>query len=179
MYVQSVKATDYSTGTQYTYSDSTGSWQSIRSTGGTVNSGGNTAASSAAAAAPSVTEVSSGAPSPFGGTHRGSSSTFVTPSVWPWVATSTLATSVQTADPSVPSGWTLSSSGHLVPLSAAPVSEHSPFCASIFREPTTKPQYILTPTCSAVHSPSLATLLIPCALTAAFLAGSGRLLFFA
>lgn len=127
MYVQSVKATDYSTGTQYTYSDTSGNWQSIKSNGGTVNGGANSAASSAAAAAPSVTEVSSGAPSPFGGTHR-ESSTFVTPSVWPWVATSTLATSAQTSIPGVPSGWTVTGSGHVVPPSAAPVSEH-PQCA--------------------------------------------------
>ena len=126
MLIKSIKAVDYSTGTQYTYSDNTGSWQSIQSTGGQVNGAGSSAASSAAAAAPSVTEVSSGAPSPFGGTHR-ESSTFVTPSVWPWVASSTLATSVQTSIPGVPSGWTTSGSGHVVPPSAAPVSEQFPF----------------------------------------------------
>ena len=125
MYVKSVKAVDYSTGTEYTYSDNSGSWQSIRSNGGSVNSDGNDAVSSAAAAAPSVTEVSSGAPSPFGGTHR-ESSTFVTPSEWPWVASSTLATSVQTSIPGVPSGWTVTGSGHVVPPSAAPVSEPPP-----------------------------------------------------
>ncbi|MCJ1328515.1 hypothetical protein MMC10_005192 [Thelotrema lepadinum] len=120
MYIQSVKATDYSTGTQYTYSDTTGNWQSIKSNGGTISGSGSSAASSAAASAPSVTEVSSGAPSPFGGTHRDSSSTFETPSVWPWVASSTLATSVQTSIPGVPSGWTVTASGHVIPPSSAP-----------------------------------------------------------
>ena len=134
MTVKSVRATDYSTGTTYTYSDTSGSWQSIKSSGGTINSSGNGADSSAMASAPSVTEVSSGAPSPFGGTHRDTTSTFSTPSVWPWVpSATTLQTEVsQTSIPGLPSGWTISASGKVVPPSAAPVSELIPLFAFNF-----------------------------------------------
>jgi hypothetical protein len=139
MIVQSIKAIDYSTGTQYTYGDNSGSWQSIRSNGGTINSNGNPGAvSSAAAAAPSVTEVSSGAPSPFGGTHQ-DSSTFVTPTVWPWVASSTLETvsSPATSLPGLPSGWTVTASGHIIPPSSASVSEHALLNFPVFLRPNT------------------------------------------
>ncbi|KAL1957102.1 hypothetical protein VTO42DRAFT_6360 [Malbranchea cinnamomea] len=37
MYVRSIRVTDYSTGSEYVYSDGTGTWQSIRSIGGQVN----------------------------------------------------------------------------------------------------------------------------------------------
>ena len=118
--------TDYSTGTQYTYGDTTGNWQSIKAAGGSVNSAGNGGSSAAAASAPAVTAVSNGSPLPFDGTHRDTSSTYVTPSVYPWVAgPTTLQTSTSTATsiPGLPSGWTISASGKVVPPSAAPVSE--------------------------------------------------------
>ena len=127
MVVQSVKATDYSTGTSYTYSDSTGSWQSIKSNGGSVNSGGN-AAAAAGASAPQVTGVSSGAPAPFNPSHS-DDSTISRASVWPWVATQTTiatATVPQSTIPGLPSGWTVSASGKVVPPSSAPVSELCP-----------------------------------------------------
>jgi hypothetical protein len=37
MYLKSIATTDYSTSSQYTYSGTTGTWQSIRSTGDTIN----------------------------------------------------------------------------------------------------------------------------------------------
>ncbi|KAI2628983.1 concanavalin A-like lectin/glucanase domain-containing protein [Xylaria nigripes] len=37
MAVQRIKVTDYSTGSKYTYGDTSGSWQSIRSEGGSIN----------------------------------------------------------------------------------------------------------------------------------------------
>ena len=37
MYVKSVKVTDYSTGSSYTYGDNTGNWESIHAEGGAVN----------------------------------------------------------------------------------------------------------------------------------------------
>jgi beta-glucanase (GH16 family) len=126
MTVQSVSATDYSTGTEYTYDGTSGTWQSIKSTGGSVNGnlGGSVAESmsSAAAAAPQVTEVSSGAPLPFDGTHKDSSTTPL-PSIWPWVTTATSMQTVasQTSIPGLPSGWTISASGKVVPPSSAPV----------------------------------------------------------
>lgn len=126
MQVKSVLATDYSTGTQYTYGDTSGSWQSIKSSGGTINSSGSSADASAAVSAPAVTAVSNGAPLPFSGTHRDSTSTYTTPNVYPWV---TSVSAVQSAStpvttiPGLPSGWTVNSSGKVVAPSAAPVSE--------------------------------------------------------
>ena len=127
MIMQSIAVTDYSTGTQYTYSGTSGSWQSIQAVGGTVNANGGSGESAAASAAPAVTSTSNGGPMPFEGTHADSSSTFNPPSVYPWVAgsttlqTSTAATA--TTYPGLPSGWTVSSSGKVVPPSAASVSE--------------------------------------------------------
>ncbi|MCJ1473414.1 hypothetical protein MMC13_002065 [Lambiella insularis] len=123
MQVKSVSATDYSTGTQYTYGDTSGSWQSIKSAGGTINSSGSSADASAAASAPAVTAVSNGAPLPFSGTHRDSTSTYTTPDVYPWVtsvSTVQSASTPVTTIPGLPSGWTINPSGKVVPPSAAP-----------------------------------------------------------
>lgn len=130
MQVKSVKAVDYSTGKEYTYGDTSGSWQSIKSNGGTINSGAAAGGSVAASAAPPVTSVSNGAPLPFSGTHQ-SDSTFVTPSVYPWVpkptnSQSTMVTSIV----GLPSGWTVTPSGKVIPPSAAPVSK--PPCFFLF-----------------------------------------------
>ena len=125
MYVKSIAATDYSTGTQYTYSGTTGNWESIQAAGGKVNPSGGSGSSKVDSAAPAVTSLSNSAPIPFDGTHR-SDSTYATPSVYPWVASATtLQTSTASATnyPSLPSGWTVSSSGKVIPPSAAPVSE--------------------------------------------------------
>ncbi|MCJ1436873.1 hypothetical protein MMC27_006255 [Xylographa pallens] len=123
MQVKSVKAIDYSSGTQYTYGDTSGSWQSIKSTGGTVGSSGSNADASAAAAAPSVTAVSNGAPIPYSGTHGDTTSTYTTPDVYPWVpgpTTLQTATTPVTSIAGLPSGWTVNPSGKVVPPSAAP-----------------------------------------------------------
>lgn len=128
MIMKSIAVADYSTGTQYTYSGSSGNWQSIQAAGGKVNSNGGSGASPAGSAAPAVTSASNGAPMPFEGTHSDSTSTFSAPNVYPWVASaSTLQTST-VAEPTtyagLPSGWTVTSSGKVVPPSgAASVSE--------------------------------------------------------
>ena len=125
MQVKSIAVTDYSTGTKYTYSGTDGTWQSIQSDG-KINSSGK-GASPVAAVAPAITSSSNSAPMPFEGTHR-SSSTYVKPDTYPWVA-STLATSASTTAttyPGLPAGWTVTSSGKVLPPSAASVSEHGP-----------------------------------------------------
>ncbi|MCJ1239398.1 hypothetical protein MMC14_007394 [Varicellaria rhodocarpa] len=125
MQVKSISVTDYSTGSQYTYGDESGSWQSIKSSGGSINSVGDSGSSSADPSAPAVTAVSNGAPLPFEGTHRGSS-TYIIPSVYPWVANPTTllsSTATATTYPGLPSGWTVSSSGKVVPPSAAPTPQ--------------------------------------------------------
>ena len=129
MQVKSVKVIDYSSGTQYTYGDMSGSWQSIKSTGGSIGSSSSNADASAAAAAPSVSAVSNGAPIPFSGTNGDTTSTYTTPDVYPWVpgpTTLQTATTPVTSIPGLPSGWTVNPSGKVVPPSAAPVSE-TPF----------------------------------------------------
>ena len=124
MQVKSVKAIDYSTGKEYSYGDMSGSWQSIKSEGGTIDSSGSGGDTSAVVSAPAVTSVSNGAPMPLSGTNLDPTSTFTTPNVYPWVTT---AASVQSAPvttyPGLPSGWTVNPSGKVVPPSAAPVSE--------------------------------------------------------
>ncbi|KAI9835288.1 MAG: hypothetical protein M1819_002432 [Sarea resinae] len=123
MTVKSVAVTDYSTGTQYTYSGTSGTWQEIHAVGGSVNSGGS--ASVSVASAPAVTSTSNSAPMPFEGTHRDTTSTYTTPSVFPWVAgattLSTSTTPIATSNyPGLPSGWTVSGSGKVLPPSSAP-----------------------------------------------------------
>lgn len=133
MQVKSITAADYSTGTQYTYDGTSGNWQNIRAAGGSVNSGGGTPVDSSA---PAVTSTSSGQPIPFEGTHKDPSSTWVTPTVYPWVpyATTLSATASPTQSnyPGLPSGWTVTDTGKVVPPSSAPVSKSFLFPFSPF-----------------------------------------------
>lgn len=134
MVVAYVKATDYSTGTSYSYSDNSGSWQSIRSSGGNINGGsgnsGAVAGSPPPSSAPSITEVSTGDPTPFGGPHRDPASTFVTPSVWPWVASATAGGGNPATAPTqysgLPSAWVVSTSGKIVPMSSGSCASEFP-----------------------------------------------------
>ncbi|KAK4614738.1 putative extracellular glycosidase [Fulvia fulva] len=100
MYVSSLSVVDFSTGKSYSYGDMSGSWESIKSDGGEINS--NSGGSVVVSNAPAITSTSSGN-EPWTGTH----------------ATNT-ATVSYTSLPGLPSGWTVSSSGKVVPPSAAP-----------------------------------------------------------
>lgn len=125
MEVKSIAVTDYSTGTQYTYSGTSGTWDSIQAVGGKVNSGEGKGVSPVGVAPPTVTPASNSAPMPFQGTHRDSTSTFVTPNIYPWVPTTLQKSPVATVTtyPGLPSGWTVTDDGKVLPPSAAPVSE--------------------------------------------------------
>ncbi|BDD56758.1 hypothetical protein MAP00_002183 [Monascus purpureus] len=116
MYLKSASITDYSTGKSYSYGDNSGSWQSIISDGGKIN-GNSDGAPDAIESAPPVTATIE-EPVPWSGTHRETSS-FVTPSVWPWVPNAPSASSVARPT-SVPAGWT-SGSEQAQPPSAASV----------------------------------------------------------
>ncbi|KAL8777314.1 MAG: hypothetical protein Q9213_007918 [Squamulea squamosa] len=107
MVVKSVAVTDYSTGTQYSYSGTSGTWQSIQSQGGKINSSGGKAV--APADSGSTSSTSDSAPIPFSGTHRDEAVT-THANVYPWVAT-TLATSTTapTTYPNLPSGYEIDS----------------------------------------------------------------------
>ncbi|KAL5113677.1 transglycosylase [Pleosporales sp. CAS-2024a] len=118
MVVRSLMVQDYSTGTQYLYGDQSGTWQSIKSVGGSIYSGG----SQSVANAPAVTAVASGQPIPFTPTKTDTTR----PSVYPWVPGKTSAAPPQSAFsnyPGLPSGWTVSDSGKVIPPSSAPVSK--------------------------------------------------------
>ncbi|KAF2227781.1 concanavalin A-like lectin/glucanase domain-containing protein [Elsinoe ampelina] len=108
MVVKSISVTDYSTGSAYRYGDTSGSWQSIEAVGGQVNSRGG---SNTNVASPAITSTSSGGPQ-WRGTHR---------------SQTTLDPSINTNYPGLPTGWTVTSSGKVVPPpSAAPTPSPSP-----------------------------------------------------
>lgn len=114
MNVKSITVQDYSTGSSYEYGGTSGSWQEVKANGGSVYSGSG---SHTGGAAPAVTQVSSGGPIAFDDANR---------SVYPWVAdptTLSTATATQTTYPGLPSGWTVTDSGKVVPPSSAPVSK--------------------------------------------------------
>lgn len=108
MLVQSLSVTDYSTGTSYSYGSQTGNWQDIVANGGKINGNAGGAASTVAVA--NSAAATSASPS--------------IPAGWPWVATTTLSTSTQAAVTvaGVPSGWTVTGTGKIVPASSAVVS---------------------------------------------------------
>ena len=123
MQVKSIAATDYSTGSQYTYSGTEGTWQSITAVGGTINSSGKGAAVQADVSPQSTGTTDS--PMPFQGTHSSKESSVSQPNAGGWTPT-TMQTSTQatvTTYPGLPAGWTVSSDGKVHPPSAAPVSE--------------------------------------------------------
>lgn len=123
MVVQSLSVTDYSTGTQYKYGDTSGNWESIQAVGGSINGNANGAAGTVASAdVPAATSASPSIPAGLGGTSKGDTTTMTG---WPWVATATTmqtAVNTYTSSGSVPSGWIISSSGKIVPASSAAVN---------------------------------------------------------
>ncbi|KAJ9150788.1 Family 16 glycoside hydrolase [Pleurostoma richardsiae] len=98
MYVKSIKVTDYSTGNQYEYGDTTGSWKSIVAVDGTINGNLDSVASLSVTATMTATATASNIPtSGIGGIGGGSSTT------------------------DVPKGWTMTTSGKVVPSSSVAV----------------------------------------------------------
>ncbi|TVY28087.1 putative extracellular glycosidase [Lachnellula hyalina] len=130
MTVQSLAVTDYSTGTQYKYGDTTGDWGSIQAVGGKVN--GNSGSAATAVASADVPAVTSASPSiPAGGIGGNSHTDTASQTGWPWVAATTLSTAVAaTSAPGVPAGWVITSSGKLVPASSAAVLAASTLSSS-------------------------------------------------
>ena len=124
MSVKSIAVTDYSTGSQYQYSGTDGTWQSITAVNGKVVSTGKNDAAMDADVAPSTTGTTNG-PMPFQGTHAESSSSVIQPNAGGWTPTtlSTSSTATVTTYPGLPAGWTVTSSGKVLPPSAASVSE--------------------------------------------------------
>ena len=124
MVLKSIAATDYSTGSQYEYSGTEGTWQSITAVNGKVVPTGNDETAVNADVAPSTTGTTN-SPMPFQGTHAESSSSVSQPNAGGWTPTtlSTSSTATVTTYPGLPAGWTVTSSGKVLPPSAASVSE--------------------------------------------------------
>ena len=129
MVVKSVAVTDYSTGTQYSYSGTSGTWQSIQSEGGKI--GSNEGKAVAPVDSGSTSSTPGSAPIPFSGTHKEDAVT-TRASMYPWVAT-TLATTTTapTSYPNLPSGYKVGANGKIY-RSAAP---QSCWCHPILRLP--------------------------------------------
>jgi hypothetical protein len=122
MQVKSLKVADYSTGSTYSYGDTSGTWKSVKSNGGVIYSGGNRPVNSDS---PQITATATGAPIPFSPSRT--SSDYERPSVYPWIPGTSSATPEPTFGnyPGLPSGWTVSDSGKVLPPSSAPVSKPS------------------------------------------------------
>ncbi|KAI1811856.1 glycoside hydrolase family 16 protein [Poronia punctata] len=99
MVVQRVKVTDYSTGSKYTYGDTSGSWQSIQSEGGKINSNLGGAGELGTTAVTTAASATSTANVPAGGIGSGTAS--------------------DSSD--LPPGWVMTSDGKIVPSSSASV----------------------------------------------------------
>lgn len=110
MRVRDAKVVDYSTGKSYSYSDTTGSWRSIRADGGAVNGNldkaGKPVVTATAASGP--TSLSPGIPA--GGIGK------ATQTGWPWTRDGS------TASPNpVPDGWVMTAEGKIVPAAGGRV----------------------------------------------------------
>ncbi|KAL6895562.1 family 18 glycoside hydrolase [Trichoderma longibrachiatum] len=115
MMVQSITVSDYSTGKQYVYGDSSGSWQSIQAVGGQVNGNtGNknvltvTASNSNAGSTPTIVLSI-----PVGGIGTDKSPATATQTGWPWVAGATPTSGT------IPSGWHMNPDGKIARNAAA------------------------------------------------------------
>ncbi|KAK4105799.1 glycoside hydrolase family 16 protein [Parathielavia hyrcaniae] len=104
MVVRSAVITDYSTGKSYTYGDTSGTWESIRSEGGQVN--GNLGNAGAVAVTASAAATNSLSPTvPVGGIIGGSATTGA------GASTRTVGT--------IPDGWVMTSEGKIVPVGSS------------------------------------------------------------
>ncbi|KAI9055159.1 hypothetical protein LZ554_000123 [Drepanopeziza brunnea f. sp. 'monogermtubi'] len=122
MSVRSIEVTDYSTGTQYKYGDTSGNWPSIEAVGGEVN--GNIGAAGSPVASADIPAITSPSPQiPVGLGEDEDSAARQTG--WPWVATTTLTTVAASSAPGIPSGWVITSEGKVVPASSAAVHSSS------------------------------------------------------
>ena len=100
MVVQRVKITDYSTGSEYSYGDQSGTWQSIQSNGGSVNGNLNGAGELTTTAVTTAAASTSTAIVPVGGIGSSTS---------------------DSGSSDLPDGWVMTSDGKVVPSSSATV----------------------------------------------------------
>jgi len=124
MYLKALAVTDYSTGTSYSYDGTTGTWESIVSSGGTINSSGSGKDTPAVLASPEYATASGNPTVPFE-TNAAASSAYATRTGYPWVTagasavTSVSPTATYTSINGLPSGWTVGADGKVRPPSGA------------------------------------------------------------
>ncbi|KAL8342670.1 hypothetical protein RB601_004826 [Gaeumannomyces tritici] len=112
MLVRSIVVADYSSGKQYKYKDTSGTWQSIEAVGGSVNGNKDRAGSiTVTATAAAATSLSPSVPAGIGGPAAVKPSAY--PSPYP-----------------VPEGWRIRSDGKLIPAAGALI--RPPHLALIF-----------------------------------------------
>ncbi|KND94658.1 putative glycosidase CRH1 [Tolypocladium ophioglossoides CBS 100239] len=110
MQVQTVVIADYSTGKEYRYKDTSGTWGSIEAVGGAVNgnfnSNKNPLTITASAAPPAATTAQPSVP--VGGIGRDGSPATRTQTGWPWVA------GASPTGGTIPSGWYMTPEGKIM-----------------------------------------------------------------
>jgi beta-glucanase (GH16 family) len=110
MLVQRVVITDYSTGKEYRYSDTTGDWGSIDAVDGEVNGNvDNADAITITATAKGTAATGSDHNVPIGGLPQDESPATATQTGWPWVSDS------RPSGGTIPDGWYMNSEGKIVP----------------------------------------------------------------
>ncbi|CZR39865.1 hypothetical protein LB506_002645 [Fusarium annulatum] len=107
MKVKSVVVTDYSTGDEYKYKDTSGSWQSIESVGGEINGNENGDAMTVTATAQGTVATADGNV-PVGGIAEDGSPATATQTGWPW-------TGSRPSGGAIPEGWRLNAKGKIIP----------------------------------------------------------------
>lgn len=107
MTVKKLVVTDYSTGKEYTYGDKTGSWKSIKASGGEVNGNKNSKGGVTVTATASGTVATESGRVPVGGIHKDDSEATATQTGWPWVA------GASASEGAIPSGWVMTSEGKI------------------------------------------------------------------
>ncbi|KAG6009530.1 hypothetical protein E4U21_002166 [Claviceps maximensis] len=127
MLVKGVVVADYSTGKQYRYTDTSGSWRSVEAVGGRITggpSGSGSGSGSGNAPSPDATPLvaSVPVPVPVGGIAKDGSPATATQTTWPWVASSTPGPG------SIPDGWYMTPSGKIMrsPTSSASALASAP-----------------------------------------------------
>jgi beta-glucanase (GH16 family) len=111
MLVQRVVITDYSTGKEYKYSDTSGSWESIEAVDGKVNGNVDNADAITITASAEGTTATNDVSVPVGGLPQDDSPATATQTGWPWVS------DARPSGGSIPDGWFINAEGKIVPES--------------------------------------------------------------
>ncbi|KAG6223334.1 hypothetical protein E4U26_004633 [Claviceps purpurea] len=131
MMVQGVVIADYSTGKEYRYKDTSGSWESIEAVGGRINGNGNGngnghGGGNGGNAQPSAAATTGFASVPVGGIARDGSPATATQTGWPWVA------SASPGGGNIPEGWHMTPEGKIMRnASSAASARVSPFAVVV------------------------------------------------